>query len=60
MENEKSMDNMPDIILYNGVYDERYEGYRFNNNDYEYIVNEDNGLVVKHRGKTILSQKTIR
>lgn len=58
--NEKSMDNMPDIILYNGVYDERYEGYRFNNNDYEYIVNEDNGLVVKHRGKTILSQKTIR
>lgn len=58
--NKSSMNDTPDIILYNGVYDEEYEGYRFTHNDYEYIVNRINGLIVKHKGKIILSQEAIK
>lgn len=54
--NNRTMEDTPDTILYNGVYDEDRKVYRFRNNNYEYIVSTKTGVVVKHKGRTILSQ----
>lgn len=56
--NHGSMDKMPDIILYDGISDDQSE-FIFFNKGYEYVVNRQ-GLIVKHNGKTVLSQSPIR
>ena len=54
--NRGAMDKAPDIIIYNGFYDEQNSRYIFKHNGYEYIVENEDSLIVRHRGKTILSQ----
>ena len=51
-----SMENEPDIILYDGTLDEVESTFVFKSKGYEYIVDEIDGLIVKQNGKTILSQ----
>lgn len=55
--NSRSMADIPDAIIYDGVYDETTTEYRFKYNDYEYRVNIDAGIIVKHSGEIVLSQK---
>lgn len=45
----------PDIILAGGSYDD--DGYHFSNNGYEYLVDKDLCLSVRHNGRTVLRQK---
>ena len=54
-----SMDNLPDLILYDGVYDEEKEEYSFKHNGYDYIVKNNSKLIVKCRDKVILSQESL-
>jgi hypothetical protein len=55
--NKATMADTPDIILHNGIYNEESGDYSFKHGEYEYIVNENTGLVVKNKNKIILSQK---
>ena len=54
--NHRTMDGIPDTIIYNGIYDENKSEYRFRYNDYEYIANAETGITVRCKGKEILSQ----
>ena len=54
--NKATMADTPDIILHNGIYNEESGDYSFKHGEYEYIVNENTGLVVKNKNKIILSQ----
>lgn len=54
-----SMDNLPDLIVYDGVYDEEKEEYSFKHNGYDYIVKNNSKLIVKCRDKVILSQESL-
>lgn len=54
-----SMDNLPDLIVYDGVYDEENEEYSFKHNGYDYIVKNNSKLIVKCRDKVILSQESL-
>ena len=54
-----SMDNLPDLIVYDGVYDEDKREYSFKHNGYDYIVKDNSKLIVKCRGKVILSQESL-
>ena len=57
--NCRTMDSIPDAIVYNGVYDENKTEYRFRYNDYEYIANAETGITVRCKGKEILSQEVL-
>lgn len=54
--NSRTMDDLPDVIIYGGVYDENKKEYRFKHNDHEYIVDAEKGISVRYNGKEILSQ----
>lgn len=57
--NRGSMDKEPDLILYNGIYNDETTDYHFKHDEYEYIIDEEKGLVVKCNGKNILSQERV-
>ena len=44
------MSEEPDIILHNGVYDEKENAYTFANGNYHYIVTEEE-IIIKYKGK---------
>lgn len=54
--NSRTMDDLPDVIIYGGVYDENKKEYRFKHNGHEYIVDAEKGIAVRYNGKEILSQ----
>ncbi len=56
-ENKITMNDTPDIVLLNGTFDEKNSNYHFKNKGYEYIVNENTGIVVKYKDRVILSQE---
>ena len=56
-ENKITMNDTPDIVLLNGTFDEKNSNYHFENKGYEYIVNENTGIVVKYKDRVILSQE---
>ncbi len=60
--NRGSMDKEPNLIIYNGSYDEEGGKYIFDNDGYKYIIEGANTwdeieLKIRHNGRTILSQK---
>lgn len=57
--NRKTMDGLPDAIIYGGVYDENKTEYRFRYNDYEYVVGTETGITIRYNGKEILSQEIL-
>lgn len=57
--NRRTMDGIPDAILYGGVYDENKTEYSFKSGNYEYIVDSETGIVVRNKGKEILSQEVL-
>ena len=58
--NYSSMDKLPDLVLYNGYYDNTNLRYCFLHNDYAYYVDDDRKLIVTYKGKEILIQERVR
>lgn len=57
-----SMDKQPDIVIYNGTYDDSLDEFSFENDGFRYIVNTDlyeSRLSVMHNGKRLLYQKNV-
>ena len=59
--NGKSMNDQPDLIIYDGLYNEDYEAIVFENNGYLYLVDgpDEAQLSVVKNGKTILREKMV-
>lgn len=55
----KTMGDVPDAIIYDGVYDENKTVYSFKSGNYEYIVESETGIIVRYEGKEILSQRVL-
>ena len=53
------MSQPPDLVIYGGRKDEEEDIYNFTNHNFEYIVGEDDCLIVKKDGKVLLREKRI-